>query len=98
MIAITPIPPTISAIDEMTISVSSGGLTDLLPRRSSGVLRDQVEVVRLVERQPVADAHDLFDFRQQPTLLARRPRQMPMMPPKESPSRSGRVTSMLNTI
>ena len=51
-------------------------LADLIPDIERGVLRDEVEVVRLVQRQPVTDAHDLFDFRQQ-RRASRRPRAAP---------------------
>ena len=71
MIAITPMPPTISAIDEMTTSARNVALADLIPQPAAGVLRDEVEVVRLVELEAVADAHDLLDLAQR--LLARAP-------------------------
>ena len=62
MMAMTPMPPTIRAIDEITTSARNVGLADLIPHLQHRVLRDQVEVVRLVEREPVADAHDRLDF------------------------------------
>ena len=49
MIAITPMPPTISAIDEMTISAKNVALADLIPQLQERLLRRDVEVVRLVE-------------------------------------------------
>ena len=61
MIAITPMPPTISAIDEMTTSAKNVALADLIPQLQERVLRQQVEVVRLVELQAVADAHHALD-------------------------------------
>ena len=62
MIAITPMPPTISAIDEMTTSARNVALADLVPQLQDRVLRGEVEVVRLVELQAVADAHDALDL------------------------------------
>ena len=44
---------------------------DLIPHRQHGVLGDEVEVVRLVERQAMPDAHDGLDF------ADRLPRAMP---------------------
>ena len=63
MIAITPMPPTISAIDEMTTSARNVARLTWSQTSQRRVLRDDVEVVRLVERQPVPDAHDLLDLR-----------------------------------
>ena len=40
------------------------GAADLLPDAAGRVLRDDVEVVRLVQLQPVPDAHDLLDLGQ----------------------------------
>ena len=65
MIAMTPIPPTISAIDEIDHQRQECGLADLLPDVERGILSDHVEVVGLIQRQTVADAHDLFDLREQ---------------------------------
>ena len=61
--AITPMPPTISAIDEMTTSARNVALADLVPDCEDRVLGDQVEVVGLVELQAVADAHHLLRLR-----------------------------------
>ena len=41
MIAITPMPPTISAIDEMTISARKVALADLIPQLQDRVLRER---------------------------------------------------------
>ena len=62
MIAMTPMPPTISAIDEMTTSARNVGLADLIPDLQHGVLRREIEVVRLIELEVVADAHDRLDL------------------------------------
>ena len=62
MMAITPMPPTISAIDEMTTSAKKDRLADPFPELQDRVLREEVEVVRLVELQAVAGAHDLLDL------------------------------------
>ena len=62
MIAITPMPPTISAIDEMTTSAEERGLADLVPDLEHGVLGREVEVVRRIELQVVADAQDRLDL------------------------------------
>ena len=68
MIAITPMPPTISAIDEMTTSARNIARLICSQIAQHRVLRDDVEVVRLVQLEPVADAHDLLDFGQRLTL------------------------------
>ena len=59
MIAITPIPPTISAIDEITIEREERALAVLIPQLQERVLRDQIEVVRLIQLQAVAHARNL---------------------------------------
>ncbi len=40
------------------------GAADLIPHAQDGVLRRQVEVVGLVELEPMPDPHDLLDVRQ----------------------------------
>jgi hypothetical protein len=62
MIAITPMPPTISAIERDHDQREERRLADLIPHLQDRVLRRQVEVVRLVELQVVADAHHRFDL------------------------------------
>ena len=62
MIAMTPMPPTISAIDEITTSDEQDRRGDLIPDRDDRVPGDEIEIVRLVERQAVADAHDRLDL------------------------------------
>ena len=57
MIAITPMPPTISAIDEITTSARNVAWQIWSHSWQHRVLGDEVEVVRLVEREAVADAH-----------------------------------------
>ena len=64
MIAITPMPPTISAIDEMTTRARNVALADLIPDLENRILREQVEVVRLVEPEAVADTHHPLDVGQ----------------------------------
>ena len=61
MIAITPMPPTISAIDEITTSAKNvPWLIWSHSLRNASCVTD-VEVVRLVEPQAVADAHHALD-------------------------------------
>ena len=73
MIAMTPMPPTISAIDEITISAKNvAWLIWSQSCRMASCVSD-VEVVRLVEPQAVADAHHALDVGDR-VLAARRPR------------------------
>ena len=58
MIAITPMPPTISAIDEITTSARNVAWLIWSHSFRTASCVDEVEVVRLVEPQAVADAHD----------------------------------------
>ena len=62
MIAITPMPPTISAIEEITTSARKMPLLMPLPELEERVLRADVEVALLVEAQAVPGAHDLLDL------------------------------------
>jgi hypothetical protein len=61
MIAMTPIPPTISAIDEITMSARKRPAADLVPQFQHGILRQDVEIVRLIQLELVPDSHDPFD-------------------------------------
>ena len=61
MIAITPMPPTISAIDEMTISAKNVPWLIWSHSFRNASCVHEVEVVRLVELQAVADAHHALD-------------------------------------
>ena len=62
MIAITPMPPTISAIDEITTNARKMAELTCPTHFERGILTHHVEVAWLVHAQPVPDAHDLLDL------------------------------------
>ena len=62
MIAITPMPPTINAIDEITTSARRHSLRELVEDPHQHVGGQHVEVVFLIDLQAVPAAHDLLDL------------------------------------
>ena len=96
MIAITPMPPTISAIDEITTSASSTA------RLICSHVRSRASCVMMSKSfgsssRPVPNAHDLLDFGQGLTRCGVIARQDSDDAAEGVAARSGRVTSMLNT-